>query len=74
MLTAFESQLSEHAGDDADAAWRRGALEVIARRNENAVLWRALLRVGIKRPDTLGVELLPLCRAGVLLVSPETSN
>jgi hypothetical protein len=47
-------------------------MEVVVRENRLAVVWRRLLGVGARFPETVGKALLPLVRSAAVLTCSDT--
>jgi len=74
MLNAFEQYL-EHLAEQEDGAREFNELiEIVARENRLAIVWRRLLRLGARFPRTLGRTLLPLAWAVPVLKGLDTST
>ena len=48
-------------------------LNVFAQKARVAVLWKHLLEVGVRRPDSLGIQLADLCLARPVFLCPDTT-
>jgi len=73
MLDAFEKYLERLAEQEEGREEIRELVRILVEENRLAVLWRRLLFLGARFPDTLGKEIRPLAWAIPILVSPDTS-
>jgi len=73
MLDAFEKHLERLAEQEEGREEIRELVRILVEENRLAVLWRRLLFLGARLPDTLGKEIRPLAWAIPILVSPDTS-
>lgn len=74
MLDAFTQYLEQLAERGEDAEKLRKVVEIIVCENRLAVLWRRLLRVGVRFPKTLGRMILPLTWATPIITGIDTSH
>lgn len=73
MLDAFESYLEELSGQRGSIDNIHEHLLLIVAENRTAVLWRRVLQVASKNPDTLGQVILPVTWAVPILTGYDTS-
>lgn len=74
MLDIFQGHL-EHISTDGDGVEeRRQILDLIAAENRSAALWRRLLVIGAKAPDSIGLEVRSLAWAEPILLSFDTTR
>ena len=73
MLDAFQKFLEELAARPDEREKLQTIVRAIVSENRLAVLWRRLLLVGARFPDTLGQEILPLAWALPILKSIDTT-
>lgn len=73
MLDAFENYLEQLSGDPLQTGKRKEILDLIARHNQLAVIWRRLLSCGTKYPASLGQEIRELAWSLPVLTCPDTS-
>jgi hypothetical protein len=74
MLNKFRHYLEQIGGDETRGEERRGLIDSIVEENHTAALWRALLKAATKHPQTLGLEVRPLCWALPILTCDDTSH
>jgi hypothetical protein len=74
MLNQFMRHLADLAGDPECLESLRELLRIIIRENSVAVLWRRLLALAAKFPDTLGREIWPLLLAVPVLTAYDTTT
>jgi len=74
MLNKFRHYLEQVSSDETKAAERRRLIDLIVEENHTAALWRILLKVATKHPQTLGIEIRPLCWALPVLTCDDTSQ
>lgn len=74
MLDIFQSYLERISTDGEASGQRRQILNLIAAENRAAALWRRLLTVGSKAPQTLGLEVRSLAWAGPILLNFDTTR
>jgi hypothetical protein len=74
MLNIFRHYLEQISSDEAKAAERSQLIDLIVKENHTAALWRTLLKAAIKYPQTLGLEIRPLCWALPILTCDDTSQ
>lgn len=74
MLDAFSSYLSTMAADGARISELVGIVEILARENRVAAIWRRLLGSAVQFPDTLGVLIKPLLWAAPILTESDTTR
>jgi hypothetical protein len=74
MLEDLESYLGSLVQQDGGLTLFRDLLELLVRENQLSSVWRVLLRVGTRSPDTLGPELAPLAWARPVLVAADTTT
>jgi hypothetical protein len=74
MLNTFERHLEALAQRPEAPDRLQEVVEVVVRENRLAVVWRRLLRVGARSPETLGRALLPLVRSAAVLTCGDTSQ
>ncbi|MEW5925911.1 MAG: hypothetical protein AB1941_00355 [Gemmatimonadota bacterium] len=73
LLDHLESRLNRLAGPEGNREERQRLLGLVVREVRLAGIWRRLLRLGARNPDTLGLELRPLAWATPLLAGMDTS-
>ncbi len=74
MLSAFHLYVSRLASKrDSDTELDK-LLDVVARSNRPAVVWRRLLQLGAQFPETLGIKLRPLLEATSILACADTTT
>ncbi|HEU0077588.1 MAG TPA: hypothetical protein VFQ76_08075, partial [Longimicrobiaceae bacterium] len=73
LLDHLESRLGTLAGPEGDPVERQRLLGHVVREVRLAGIWRRLLRLGTRDPDTLGLELRPLAWATPVLAGMDTS-
>ncbi len=74
MLNALDHHLEQLAGHEESAGKLQEIVEVLARENHFAVVWRRLLRLGARFPRTLCHPLRPLGWAKPILAFYDTSS
>ena len=74
MLDIFQTYLEHINAQGEGAKQRKRILDLIAAENRSAVLWRRLLTVGAKAPQTLGIELRSLAWAEPILLNFDTTH
>jgi len=74
MLDIFQSYLERISADDQASEQRKEILDLIVTENRSAALWRRLLVVGSKAPQTLGLEVQSLAWAEPILLSFDTTR
>lgn len=73
MLDIFEHFLDQIAADANNEDKRKKLIEVLILENETAALWRKVLQVAEKHPQTFGLEICPLAWAIPILTCDDTS-
>jgi hypothetical protein len=73
MLDAFERHLGTLVAEPQGCQVAQMIIDVMAKENRLASIWRRLLGLGARFPDTIGVELLPLASAEPILTFLDTS-
>ena len=74
MLNVFEEHLEHLAAQEDRRGEIRELIEVLVRENRLAVLWRRLLFLGARFPQTLGRECLPLAWSIPVLTGGDTTT
>jgi hypothetical protein len=74
MLDAFEEHLRALADDHDRAVERRELLDIVARENSSAAIWRRILACGTTAPNTLGREIRELAWALPILTNIDTTT
>lgn len=74
MLNKFRSYLEQVGSDEMKADERRYLIDLIVGENHTAALWRILLKAATKHPQTLGLEIRPLCWVLPILTCDDTSQ
>jgi signal recognition particle GTPase len=74
MLDIFQSYLERISTDDEASGQRRQILNLIAAENRAAALWRRLLTVGSKAPQSIGLEVRSLAWAQPILLNFDTTR
>jgi hypothetical protein len=74
MLDIFQSYLERISTEGDGAEVRKLVLDLIAAENRAAALWRRLLTVGAKSPQTLGLEVRSLAWAEPILLNLDTTR
>jgi hypothetical protein len=74
MLDTFQSFLESISVEEEGGEQRKQILDLIVTENRAAALWRRLLMVGSKTPQTLGFELRSLSWAKPILLNFDTSR
>lgn len=74
MLDAFSSYLEDLGANESNLDRVQLAIDLIVKYNTTAVVWRRLIRVGVKCPDTIGKQLAPILKAPILLATPDTAT
>jgi len=72
MLDSFEQHLELLAGQEENTGKLHDVVEILVQGNRLAVIWRRLLFLGARFPNTLGKEILPLAWAMPILTSYDT--
>jgi len=73
ILNSFQKFLEELAAQPEEIEKLQAIVDIIISKNCYAVMWRRLLVVGARFPDTLGRKILPLAWALSILTSPDTT-
>ncbi len=73
MLDAFQQFVEDLATKKEDRSQWRRLLEIIVSENRLAVLWRRLLFIGARFPETIGRDILPLAWAQPILTGIDTT-
>jgi hypothetical protein len=74
MLDIFQAYLERIGMEGEPTEQRRQILDLIAAENRAAALWRRLLTVGSKVPNTLGLEVSSLAWADPILLNLDTTR
>jgi len=74
LLDKFQEYLGNISSDDERRSTRQQILELIARENRNAVLWRRILVCAAQHPETLGHDVRSLIWAVPILMSNDTTQ
>lgn len=74
MLDAFSSYLEDLGANESNLDRVQLVIDLIVKYNTTAVVWRRLIRVGAKCPDTIGKQLAPILKAPILLATPDTAT
>lgn len=74
MLDAFQQHLERLAGQENSVEELDKLLHILVSENRLAALWRRVLFVGARFPDTVGREILPLAWAVPILTGPDTTT
>jgi len=74
MLNQLETFLDSAAQDGSKRDLLAGIVDIAVKRNRLSTVWRRLLRVGAKHPQSLGMQLAPACRSTAFLTSADTSR
>jgi hypothetical protein len=74
MLDIFQTYLEHISAQGESAEQRKRILDLIAAENRSAVLWRRLLTVGARVPQTLGIEVRSLAWAEPILLNFDTAR
>lgn len=74
MLNSLENYLIKSSNSKESVAIRKEIIGVIAKENHLAVIWRRLLRCGIKAPSTIGLEIKSLAWTRPLLTCCDTKT
>lgn len=72
MLNKFRNYLEQISSDKTKTAQRKQLIDLIAKENQAAAIWRTLLKVAAKYPQTLGLEIRSLCWALPILSCDDT--
>jgi hypothetical protein len=73
VLYTFEQHL-EHLAEEGDARAIHELVEILVKENRLAILWRRLLIMGARFPNTIGREMLPLAWAIPILTGYDTTT
>lgn len=74
MLDAFQEYLEGLEGSEDGIEKFKKIIMIIASENRLAVIWRRIISVGARFPNTIGREILPLAWTLPVLVNLDTSN
>ncbi len=74
MLHVFEHYLDQISSDERQAEQRKKLIDLLIAENNTAALWRTLLEVAAKHPQTLALEICPLAWALPILTCEDTSR
>ncbi len=74
MLSAFHQYVSKLASKRGSDTELDELLNIVARNNKLAVLWRRLLQLGAQYPETLGIKLRLLLEATSILTCADTTT
>lgn len=74
MLDSFEEHLLALAGDPSRSEERRVLLDIVARENRSAAIWRRVLACGAVAPEYLGREIRHLAWATPILTNIDTTT
>ena len=73
MLTAFESHADQMIGP-GDSGPRAAVVQLVVAQNDLAVMWRRLLRIGSRHPQSWGTLLVPLLSALPVVTGIDTTH
>lgn len=74
MLDAFQKYLESLEGSEDGIERFQKTLQIIVSENRLAIIWRRIISVGSRFPNTIGREILPLAWTLPVLVNHDTTN